>query len=311
MTTVQPEKILKDLANLWVDLGKEGSPKSHGVLRACAMTLIAAVEEEADAQAAGETIANLVHQHPSRVIVMRVTGEEGAGLDARVFAQCWMPFGRRQQICCEQIEITAGKSRVDDLPKLVLGIMAPDLPVVLWCRGERLPRDAAFQHLFPLTDKIIVDSAAFADSEAALGFIRELTGQGRNVGDLAWTRLTHLRDLVAQMFENECARAGLKSLRKATIFHSGGAPTALHYMRTWLTTTLPVPVETVVRRDRPGVRFEGPNLTAEVRIDDEIAEIQVNQLTRRMSLPKRTDCDLLREELSILSPDPIYRKCLA
>ena len=53
-SAVQPERILKDLAKLWIDLGKEDHQKgSAGVLRACAMTLIAAVEEEGDAQAVG------------------------------------------------------------------------------------------------------------------------------------------------------------------------------------------------------------------------------------------------------------------
>ena len=38
-----------------------------------------------------------------------------AALAARVFAQCWMPFGHRQQICCEQIEITASDASLPDL----------------------------------------------------------------------------------------------------------------------------------------------------------------------------------------------------
>ena len=53
---VRPERLLKDLRNLWVDLGKH---EPAGVLRACAMTLIVVVEEERDAQAIGETIAAL------------------------------------------------------------------------------------------------------------------------------------------------------------------------------------------------------------------------------------------------------------
>src|SRR5436190_23704683 len=111
-TAIKPEKILKELAKLWVDLAKEETDKnSAGVLRACAMTLIVAVEEREDAQAVGETIAELMHEHPSRAIVLDVrkdgvgtdgVPQDGGGqLDARVFAQCWMPFGRRQQICCE------------------------------------------------------------------------------------------------------------------------------------------------------------------------------------------------------------------
>ena len=53
---IQPERLLKDLRNLWVDLGKN---EPSGVIRACAMTLIVVVEEERDAQAIGETLAAL------------------------------------------------------------------------------------------------------------------------------------------------------------------------------------------------------------------------------------------------------------
>ena len=93
--TVKPERILKDLSKLWVDLAKQDP---NGVLRACAMTLVVVIEESRDAAEVGEAIAALMHEHPSRAIVLRVRGGEELDLEARVFAQCWMPFGRRQQI---------------------------------------------------------------------------------------------------------------------------------------------------------------------------------------------------------------------
>ena len=47
--TIQPETILRELADLWVTLGKESDPsQSSGVLRACAMTLVTVVEESED-----------------------------------------------------------------------------------------------------------------------------------------------------------------------------------------------------------------------------------------------------------------------
>ncbi len=320
---IKPEKILKDLQKLWSDLGKEDSRKgSAGVLRACAMTLIATVEGDADAQSVGETIANLMHQHPSRVIVMRVNPDETAGLDARVFAQCWMPFGRRQQICCEEIEITASQSRIADLPKLVLGIMAPDLPVVLWCRSEKLCRDPAFQQLFELTEKIIMDSSGFADPLGALNFIRGFISGGRNVADLAWTRLTHVRATISQIFENENTRARLKTLERVTISYAGPTqfgletmPTCLYYLQAWFRDALSVAVDLQHTDARPnyevsGIRLEGPAFVASVELQESMAEVTVNQLSRRVSFPKLGDCDLLREELSIVGVDPIYRRCI-
>lgn len=317
-TAVQPERLLKDLAKLWRDLGKS----DEGVLRACAMTLIATVDGDADAQEVGEIIARLMHQHPSRVIVLRAATQEPDGLSARVFAQCWMPFGKRQQICCEQIEITASQEHLADLPKLVLGLIAPDLPVVLWCRSERLALDPAFQQLFPLTDKIIIDAATFSDSTAALNYARHWNQHGRNVGDLAWTRLTPLRELVAQSYDSERARAHLKDLQRIEISYTGpepvkteSMPACLHYLIGWFKSSLPVQVDVELGDTQPryevrSIRLEAPGSATSLRITDSMVDISMNELTRRMSLPKRGACDLMREELSILEVDPTYRRSL-
>ena len=93
--SVQPERILKELAGLWSGMSKGDSQGvNSGVLRACAMTLVVAAESESDAMAAGETLGELMHEHPSRAIVLRPSAKDG-DLEARVFAQCWMPFGKR------------------------------------------------------------------------------------------------------------------------------------------------------------------------------------------------------------------------
>src|SRR5579884_262066 len=174
-TAIQPEKILKDLAQLWRDLAKEdGEKNAAGVLRACAMTLIAAVEQPDAAQSVGQTIAELIHEHPSRAIVLDVQQDASADLGARVFAQCWMPFGRRQQICCEEIEIAAPEHLLADVPKLLLALTVPDLPVVLWVRCPRTVMHAEFQRIFPLANKIIVDSECFEDQNRAYAFVADM-----------------------------------------------------------------------------------------------------------------------------------------
>ena len=135
--TVTPERILQDLSKLWVDLAREGGGAGTGVLRACTMTLLVACGDTDDAQAIGETVARLMPQHPSRAIVVRVMKSESA-LDARVFSQCWTPFGERRHICAEEIEITCAEAALADVAPLLLPLPAADLPVVLWCRDIRL-----------------------------------------------------------------------------------------------------------------------------------------------------------------------------
>ena len=99
--TVAPDKILRELSQLWVAQAKEGET---GVLRACSMTLVVLAEESDDASALGETIAALMPEHPARAVLIRLRGAGERELTERVYQQCWKPFGQRQQICCEQIE---------------------------------------------------------------------------------------------------------------------------------------------------------------------------------------------------------------
>ncbi len=87
-----------------------------------------------------------------------------------------MPFGHRQQICCEQIEITASDASLPDFAPVVLPLTVPDLPVILWCRSPRLFRLPAFSQLCAIAQKVVLDSAAFDDARAALGEMSALGG---------------------------------------------------------------------------------------------------------------------------------------
>ena len=100
--TVNPEKILRELRELWVDLGKK-QELPGGVLRACSMTLVTVADlsqsggKMEDVEAVHRVIGELMHDHPSRAIV--IAPQEGVELAARVFSECWMPYHSRQQIC--------------------------------------------------------------------------------------------------------------------------------------------------------------------------------------------------------------------
>ena len=150
---IKPDKILKELSEIWSSMAKpddtqagDTSAQGGGVLRACAMTLISFVDDEEDSQSLNETLAGLMKEHPSRSVVVRLREGEDF-LDARVFAQCWMPFGHRRQICCEQIEITSSMNRLADVAAIVGPLAVPDLPRVILLRSARIVRDLLHQPL--------------------------------------------------------------------------------------------------------------------------------------------------------------------
>src|SRR5207248_1136529 len=150
-------------------MGKEGQAESGaGVLRACSMTLVVLAEEADDPSQLGETIAALMPEHPARAIYVRLCGQGRRALSERVYAQCWMPFGQRRQICCEQVEITAADAALADLPSVVLPLAVADLPVILWCRAPRLLGMPEFREIASMAHKVVLDSATMPDAKAAL-----------------------------------------------------------------------------------------------------------------------------------------------
>src|SRR3954468_17402153 len=131
------------------------------------MTLVAIAEESEEPAALGETIASLMPEHPARAILIRLRGAGERALSERVYQQCWKPFGQRQQICCEQIELTASDAALGDLPSVLLPLIVADLPVILWCRSPRLVMMPEFAEIARSATKVVLDSAAFESAGEA------------------------------------------------------------------------------------------------------------------------------------------------
>jgi glucose-6-phosphate dehydrogenase assembly protein OpcA len=324
MGTIAPERILREMADLWVTLGEQGKGEA-GVLRACSMTLVVAADESDDTQAIGETLAALMPEHPSRAIVIRFQASDTRALSARVFAQCWMPFGHRQQICCEQIEITASDASLPDLAAAVLPLVAPDLPVILWCRAPRLFHLVEFPQLAAIAQKTVVDSSEFSEIARVFQEMRQTVEAGRLLADFSWTRLTRWRQLVAQIFENRIQLANLPRVSEVHISYPGASPPApAYYLAAWLMDGFQkIGVQ-------PGLRFEsvGGEATGRLQnvallapeqtpvasiavVEGHAAEVRVGALTSRAPLPALTDYALMREELSIPGRDAAFEGALA
>lgn len=314
---IQPERILKELGRLWVDLGKQDE---HGVLRACAMTLIVLLEDNEDAADAGELIAALMHEHPSRAIVVRVSQSQQSDLSAQVLAQCWMPFGRRQQICCEQIEIRASRLvDFNDLPSILSGLLVPDLPVALYCPSANLWHAEELRTLLPFTTKLVVDTSRDENVQASFQHLQELMQSAHLVGDLSWARVTRWRQAVAQVFDESICREAIPRLNEISIRYTGERPSTMALLfASWLRSVLGERV--AIRLDRlsgagceglKSAEFKCQELSASVTmLTKDTVELRIGDRTRRMVFPESTTYDALRQELTILSDDPAFDRAL-
>ncbi len=325
--TLQPESILKELAGLWVSLAKEkdgdGEQTGTGVLRAISMTLIAAVDENEDPSEVGETVAMLMREHPSRAITLRLIAEAGHVLSSRVYAQCWMPFGQRRQICCEQIEITASDAALEDLPSVVLPLTVPDLPVILWCRGARLLNLPHLIELAAVATKVILHGDDAESPRAAMDRIQAIGLSGRLVADLAWTRITRWRELISRVLENLALFSQLSGDVEVIVYHGGPRPRiGTHYLAAWLVNSLEqcgASVKCSIKKDADGSGLGGVqavSICAGKSVDLFLqaqgggVEIIANGQVSHSTFPVPTDYSLLQEELSVPARDAVFEAAL-
>lgn len=319
-----PELILKGLSKLWTQMGHE--EKGHGqptVLRACAMTLIVATDEADGGYTASQTISELMKDNPSRGIVLAVSESAEHDLEARVLAQCWKPFGKAQQICCEEIEITAKPSSWPNIGPTLVGLVAADLPVIFWCRHSgALRRDASpdekagLAAIVSLSQKVIFDSKGMA-SQDAIRLIDNWQKQRHVVADLEWTRLTPWREPLCHVFDNETRQNPFSKFQNFEIEHTEETPplSAL-YMGAWLSG--PYKAKVTFRRVQgytPGLhrvilRSEGE--TIEFGRDScECATLSsTNGRSRRYNFGEHSLTALLTEELAVAGGDPVFDRAM-
>jgi glucose-6-phosphate dehydrogenase assembly protein OpcA len=230
-----------------------------------------------------------------------------------------MPFGRRQQICCEQVEITATRESLRDVPAVLRGITVPDLPVVICCPSVELCKRPEVSSLLPLSDKLIVDSGSHGDSTAVLQYLNEIKRPKLLVADLTWGRLTPLREAIAQIFENPVCLREAYNLESVNIQYKGREePVSVYYFAGWFMHVLGAGVHLNIAKgvgpayaDITRIDLVGPDAKASLDVADGTAiDVQIDGTTQRVVLPELSVADLLRNELSIVGRDPIFEDAL-
>lgn len=315
--TLSPETLLKDMNQLWVTLGKQGSSETGmGVLRACTMTLVVVTEALDDDSALGEIVAALMPEHPARSILVRLDPEGGRDLSGRVFAQCWMPFGQRRQICCEQIEITAAERSLADVASLISPIATPDLPLVVWCRSAAIAGRPDFWKFAGSAHKVIVDTGAWPDPAAAVGRLSQLAAGGLTLGDFSWTHLTRWREMVSQVFENAQYVARLPDISRVRVrYDQQNMAVMARYLGAWLVNALADAGAQAHLILEPGANTPSLELSADLfhfilaRQGDRLVT-NVDGLSHCAALPRPTEYLLLREEVGIIQRDPVFERTL-
>src|SRR5262245_10103524 len=168
---VDPSTIDRELRKMWSEASAD---PAHPVIRARILNLVIFVDAQGLGEA-GNAAAELAAGHPSRTIIVGMNpGAAESRLEAEVSARCNLSFGRRPQICSEQIVITADGRSVDDVHGLVSPLLTSDLRTFLWWRMAGWPHGHSFEVLSDTCDRVLLDSARFVFAADELSVLSAL-----------------------------------------------------------------------------------------------------------------------------------------
>ncbi|GAB3940403.1 hypothetical protein GCM10027614_24010 [Micromonospora vulcania] len=208
-----------------------------GVASGMALTLIVVVDEKRVREAeAAATIAAAAHPCRLVVVVRSEIERDRNRLDAEIVV------GGRLGPCEAVVTRMYGRLALH-AESVVMPLLVPDVPVVTWWHGEP-PAEIATDFLGVVADRRITDAAQAADPVEALRQRARDYAPGDT--DLAWTRITPWRTLVAGAFDTTEAR-----VTDATIVAPPTDPTAA-LMAGWLSSRLGITPRLVGTDEFPG-----------------------------------------------------------
>ncbi len=272
--------------------------RNLGATSGMVFTLIV-VAELADYESALTACLDAGREHPSRILLLTNGRARADRLDAEVRAGEDSPG---EVISCKFHGLLQQHRET-----IVLPLLLPDLPVIVWWPG-RSPARPGVDPIGRLGSRRITDAMGDPHPLAAV----ETRARNYCPGDtdLAWTRLTRWRGLLAAALD--AYPMGVTSASVATSPDNAAGS----LLAAWLSDRLDVPVR--IDQATAGVGITEVVLgsaDAEIRItrtDGDLASFSAPGLPERLvALPRRDVNTLLAEELRRLDDDPIYAEAMA
>jgi glucose-6-phosphate dehydrogenase assembly protein OpcA len=238
-------------------------------------------------------------EHPCRIVtVIRRGGKSAPRLDAEI------RVGEANSLGEVIILRLYGPLR-DQADSIVLPMLLPDAPVLVWWPGQG-PAIPSLDQLGLLAQRRVTDAASSTRPTQSLRERAHDHSPGDT--DFAWTRVTPWRTLLAAALDQP-----FDEIVGGEVAAAGNNASA-ELLAAWLECRLGVDI---VRRRTRGPGITGARLLTRrgeitiTRPDGRLATlIRTGQPDRAVALPRRTTEELLAEELRRLDPDDVYNETI-
>lgn len=290
LTDTNASKISSTLTQLRHQLG---APAVGMVL-----TLVV-VCDEAGQYDALRAATEAAREHPSRILVVIARDpEEAIRLDSEIRVGEATPG--------EVVILRLYGELTRHADSVVSPLLLTDTPVVVWWPGN-CPEVPSKDSIGVLGSRRITDARSAPNSVEAIR--SRYSGYVPGDTDLAWTRLTSWRSLLAAAFDQPVGEV------KEGVVEAASGHASAQLLAAWLSERLGAPIS-VVDSGGPGltaVRLalaEGGALEV-TRGDARMATLsRPGQPDRRVALTRRPTTELIAEELRRLDPDEVYGEAI-
>lgn len=288
-----PHTTTREINHRLVAERDEGGAVALG--RVLTLIIDAGTHDPESAIAASNTASR---EHPCRVIVL--TEHEHEELDGQI--RLGGDAG-----ASEIVVLHHSPQQNNHLDTLVLPLLLPDAPVVAWW-PYHAPDNPADHCLGRLARRRITDSTECPHPHDTLQRLAASYQSGDT--DLAWTRATLWRALVAAMLD----QPPYEPVHEVVVAGQHDHP-SVDLIAAWLALELRCPARIERQRDVPAittVRLERASGLLEItRPDGKVALLrQPGQPEHRIALPLRSLDECLTEELRRLDADDVYGEVL-
>ncbi|KOU59574.1 OpcA protein [Streptomyces sp. MMG1533] len=267
------------------------------------LTLVIVTDEE-NAYDALKAANDASHEHPSRtlVVIRRVSRSPRDRTQSRLDAEVRVGADAGTG---ETVVLRLYGEIVDHAQSVVLPLLLPDAPVVVWW-PVNAPLDPAGDALGALAQRRVTDTYASEQPVRELGARADTYTPGDT--DLSWTRITPWRSMLAAALDQVTCEV------EAVEVEGEEFNPSCELLAMWLADRLNVPVKRSLS--------SGPGLTAVRmntdcgpivldRADGSLATLSIQgQPDRAVALKRRETAELIGEELRRLDPDDTYASAL-
>jgi glucose-6-phosphate dehydrogenase assembly protein OpcA len=267
------------------------------------LTLVIVTDEE-NAYDAIRAASDASREHPCRIISVIKRSGRGPHKLRRTRLDAELRVGSDAG-SGEIVMLRLHGELTEQAGSVVLPLLVPDAPVVAWWPTDA-PADPSADPIGALAQRRITDAGTAAEPVAALDARAAAYAPGDT--DLAWTRLTPWRALLAAALEQKPLPV------TGAVVESESDNASAELLARWLEDRLAVPVARVTT--------QGPVITT-VRLETTAGEIRVDRPSgvlaslvlpgspdRKVALKIRSDAELIAEELRRLDADEVYGSAL-